>query len=213
MYLGLCTRPDILHAVVKLSQFNNSYSMQHWQYLMRILRYLKGSQDFCLQFQKSAMKNDLIGFADADWGNDPVDRKSYSGYCSKLDECPISWSSKKHKCVSLSSAEAEYVSLTAAAKEAVFLRRLFIELTRCVTLEPTIIYNDSQSAQKMAHNPVFHDRTKHIDIQFHFIRDSIKDKKVIVKYQCTKDMPADFLTKPVPKDKHVFCRTELKLSV
>lgn len=194
MYLAVLTRPDIAYAVSFLSQFNNCYNKVHWQCAKRILRYLKGTKNVSMKFEKTDSLN-LVGFVDADWGSNKRDRKSYSGYIFKLSGAAISWKSCKQKTVALSSTEAEYMALSEATKEAIYLRNLLSDLTGqqdCVE-----IYNDNQSTQKLANNPVFHDRSKHIDIRYHFVRDAVRDKIIDLKYLPTGEMIADILTKPL----------------
>lgn len=143
---------------------------------------------------------ELEGFVDADWAADITDRKSYSGFCFKLSGSMISWESRKQNSVALSGTEAEYVAISEASREAIYLRNLFGEFTEktvCITL-----FNDSQSAQKLCSNPSLHKRAKHIDIKYNFIREAISNKFVRIEYLQTEDMPADMLTKGLSFVKH-----------
>ncbi|KAL7290916.1 hypothetical protein TKK_0015644 [Trichogramma kaykai] len=119
MYLSIGTRPDITHAVSYPSQFNSCYGKDHWTAAKRVLRYLKGTSKLKLTYSRS--EEGLVGFADADWGSDITDRRSYSGYMFSLSNSAVSWCSKKQKSVALSSTETEYMSLSDAAKEAIFV--------------------------------------------------------------------------------------------
>lgn len=198
MYIAVCTRPDIAHAVSVLSQFNECHTEHHWKALKRVLRYLKGTVNYGLVFQKSGM--DVTAYVDADWGGNELDRKSFTGFIFKLGNSLISWESRKQKTVALSSTEAEYMALSDGCKEALFVRSFLNELlnSNCkVTL-----YNDNQSAQKLTTNCMYHNRTKHIDVRHHFIRENIKKNIVNVKYLSTDLMIADVLTKPLTKEKH-----------
>ena len=112
----------------------------------------------------------MYWYSDADWAGDTSDRKSTSGYIFVLSGGPVSWSSKKKKCVALSTAEAEYVALSEAAQECLWLRQLELEL-ECPPEDPTLIFEDDQSAIAMAKNPQFHGRAKHIDIRHYFVRE------------------------------------------
>lgn len=208
MYLAVATRPDIAYAVSLLSQFNTNYEKRHWDAAKRVLRYLKGTSDYGIYFSKN--QEELKGFADADWGGCINDRRSYTGYCFKLSSGAISWESRKQRTVALSSTEAEYMGLSEAVKEAVYLRKFFEELEIEETQE-LIIYNDNQGAAKLAKNSQFHGRTKHIDIRYHFIRDVVEDQKVTIKYIRSEDMSADILTKSLSKKNHVKCTKELGL--
>jgi hypothetical protein len=195
MYIAVNTRPDVLHSVCLLSQFNNSYNDEHFSHAKRILRYLKGTINLCMMYKKSEIN--LYGYVDADWANSIQDRRSYSGFVFKIGCNTISWECKKQNCVALSSTEAEYIALTHAAKEAIFLRNFIGELYSEINLSPVLLYNDNQSSHKIAQNRIVNNRTKHIDIRYHFIQDSIVNNKIDVKYLCTEEMVADVLTKTV----------------
>lgn len=134
--------------------------------------------DYGLTFRRT--NNKLVGNVDADWANGP-DRRSYTGYVFKLSDAPISWECKKQPTVALSSTKAEYKALSSASKEAVYLQRLLNELTG--TLDCVSLFNDNQSAQKLAMNPVHHNRTKHIDVRSHFIRELIEVNKIALSLQ------------------------------
>lgn len=199
MYLAVLTRPDITYAVGFLSQFNNCYSREHCEYVKRLLRYLKFTKNYGLKY--TADGNSILeGYVDADWGANVIDRKSYTGYCFTLSGCVISWETKKQTTVALSSSEAEYMAITEACKEAVYVRNLLYEITQ--NLYTIDLFNDNQSAQKLTMNPMFHKRTKHIDIKFHFCRECVVNKIVNVKYLPTADMPADVFTKALCVVKH-----------
>lgn len=202
MYLMIGMRPDIAASISILSQFSAKPTQAHLQAAKRVLHYLKGTQDYRLHLGAIDQKNQgeirLYGFSDANWGNDLDTRRSTSGYIFFISEGPISWASKRQSTVALSSTEAEYMALTQAAKEAIWLRRLLAELG-FRTQEPTIIHEDNQSAIALAKNPVYHARSKHIDIQHHFIRDKVESGEVDLSYTPTENMIADVLTKPLPK--------------
>ena len=144
---------------------------------------------------------DCTGFSDADWAGDVDDRKSTSGYIFSVGGAPVSWKSRKQNCVALSTAEAEYISLTIAAQKAIWLNCLLAELQlQKEPLESAIIYEDNQSAISMAKNPKFHDRSKHIAIKNHFIRDEVKNGAIKIQYCRTNDMVADMFTKGLYAD-------------
>lgn len=198
MYLAVLTRPDISFSVSFLSQFNDCYTNTHWQCAKRILRYLQGTKDYCLKYVRG--DTELKGYVDADWASNVKDRKSYTGFVFMLSGSAISWESKKQKTVALSSCEAEYMALAEASKEAMYFRSLLFELTKklyCITL-----YNDNQSAQKLSVNPVYHKRSKHIDVRYHFIRDAVSNNYVKILYLPSADMTADVLTKSLSTIKH-----------
>lgn len=199
LYLALTTRPDILHSVSKLAQRNADPHTEHFKAAKNVLRYLKGTKDLKLKFCKGG--NQLIGYADADWGGCTTNRKSYSGYIFYLGNCAISWESKKQSTTALSSTEAEYISMSNAAKEAIYLRRLLQELG-FLNKEGVKLNVDNQGALKLATNPVFHNRSKHIDIKYHHIREVVNNKEICLEYCPTEEMVADIFTKNLTKAKH-----------
>ena len=199
MYLAVGTRPDIAFAVNSLSQYNTCYTKEHWVAAKRVLRYIKGTLRYGLTFKKTEIG--LQGFADADWGACTNDRRSYTGYAFTLGGATISWEAKKQRTVALSSTEAEYMALTEAVKEAIHLRR-FLKEIGVQMKDPTPIWNDNQGAQKLAQNAVFHNRTKHIDIRHHFVREVLKDGSIKVDYMPTTKMMADVLTKGLGGPRH-----------
>jgi hypothetical protein len=197
MYLMLGTRPDIAAAVGIVSQFTSDPTREHLKATKHILRYLKGSMDLSLCYDGNNEPN-LQGYSDADWGNDPNSRRSISGYIYMLNAGAISWSSKRQPTVALSSTEAEYMALTHATKEAIWLRTLLKELD-VSTDEPTTIHEDNQSTIKLAKNPTHHARTKHIDIRHHFIREKLESNEIAISHLSTDLMIADALTKALPR--------------
>lgn len=197
LYAALATRPDIAQAVGAVAKYCARPSEAHLTAVKRIFRYLKGTVDLGLKF-KSQRNLSPVGYSDADWAGDRDDRHSTSGNLFLMASSPISWMSKKQSVVALSSAEAEYIALSSAAQETVWLRRLLEDLGAKSNL-PTLIMEDNQGAIAQAQNPVAHGRSKHIDIKYHFVREAIEDGFVSLQYCSTKDMIADILTKPLVK--------------
>lgn len=201
MYLAVSTRPDIAFAVNYLSQFNTNYNAEHWKAAKRVLRYLRGTSECGLMYERTELS--LFGVVDADWGSNVVDRRSYSGYAYILAGAPISWEARKQKTVALSSTEAEYMAISEATKEAVYLREILNDVgmsNECVT-----IFNDNQGAIKLAENNRYHSRTKHIDIRHHFLRSICQQGIIELKYMASEKMPADVLTKGLSGVKHREC--------
>ena len=157
MYL-VNTRPDICYAVNTLSQFMVEPKRAHWLATKHVLRYLRGIVELGLKYTRD---NDvrLSGFTDADWAGNSVDRKRTSGYCFSLGSGMTSWCSRRQKFVALSSAEAEYMAASTASSEAIWLRKLLVNLLK-EKMEATSILCDNQSCIKLSENPVFHDRSK-----------------------------------------------------
>ena len=154
---------------------------------------------------------EAAGYSDADWASSVDDRHSTSGNVMLIAGGAVSWLSKRQATVALSTAEAEYVSLTTMIQEAIWIRRLlqcFGEKDDTIT-----VFEDNQGVIKMAQNPVMHSRTKHIDIRYHFIRETIADGTVTLRYCPTKDMIADCLTKSLSKGRFEMLRKKLGLSL
>ncbi|KAL2231740.1 UNVERIFIED_CONTAM: Retrovirus-related Pol polyprotein from transposon TNT 1-94 [Sesamum indicum] len=186
MYAMICTRPDIAHAVGVVSRFMSNPGVMHWEAVKWILRYLRGTKDRALVF-----------------GSDYDKRRSTTGYVFTYGGTAVSWVSKLQKVVTLSTTEAEYVAVTEAAKELIWLQHLLGELGK--PQADVILHSDSQSAIHLAKNPAFHSRTKHIEIKYHFIRQLLEKKALqLEKIQGEKN-PADMLTKAVAMAKLKLC--------
>ncbi|KAH9727669.1 retrovirus-related pol polyprotein from transposon RE1 [Citrus sinensis] len=205
-YLVL-TRPEIAYYVHKLSQYVSSPTLQHLMACKRVLRYLKETQEYGLKFVREGdMK--ITAFTDADWGSDLDDRRSVGAYCVYLGNNLISWSSKKQSVVTKSSAESEYRALAAAVSEITWLKSLFLEIGLCCDEKP-IIWCDNVSAAELARNPVFHSRTKHIEIDLHFIRDKVLAGDLKILYVPSTEQIADILTKPLNSSQFNYLRLKL----
>ncbi|OIT02422.1 retrovirus-related pol polyprotein from transposon tnt 1-94 [Nicotiana attenuata] len=202
-----CTRPDILFAVGVVSRFMEAPTSTHQKVTRRILRYLKGTIDFGL-FYSSSSDFSLMGFCDSDYAGDIDDRKSTTGFVFFLGDSVISWSSKKQSIVTLSTCEAEYITATSCTCHAIWLRGLLKELN-LPQIEATEICIDNKSAQALAKNPVYHDRSKHIDSRYHFIRECIAKKEVELKYMKSHDQAADIFTKLLKFDDFQRLRSRL----
>ena len=199
MYAAIGTRPDITFAVTALSQYLQNPGRPHWEQAKRTIRYLKGTRDWKLEFGPTG---GVEGFSDANWGNDVDDRHSICGYVFNLNGGAISWSSKKQSVVALSSTEAEYIGITHAAKEAIWVRHLLSELYSPDVLEyPITIHCDNRSAIELVKNATFHSRTKHIAIRYHYIREAFNDGLIILTHRGTDDMPADMFIKALVRVK------------
>ncbi|RWS05910.1 gag-pol polyprotein-like protein, partial [Dinothrombium tinctorium] len=194
MYLMVATRPDIAFAVSTLSQYLDKATKQHWNAAIRILRYIKGSLNYGITF--SGNENTIFGYCDADYANDIDTRRSTSGCVIMMNGGAVSWLSQKQRSVALSTTESEYISACTSAKEIVWLRQLLLDLSFNVE-KPIDLYCDNMSAIKLIRNPEFHKRTKHIDVQYHFVREKYEQRIIDVKFVDTNDQLADILTKPL----------------
>ena len=199
MYVMVCTTPDITQAVSVVSRFMAQPGKEHWQAVKRIFRYLKGTTDIGLIYGGDA--DCLVaGYSDSDYAADVDGRRSMTGYIFTLGNSVVSWKATLQPSVTLSTTEAEYMALTEAAKEGIWLKGLVGDLG--LQQDQAIVYCDSLSAICLAKDQVHHDRTKHIDVRYHFIR---TEKRIKVKKIGTKDNPADMFTKPVPESKFMHC--------
>lgn len=208
-YLAVCTRPDISYSVSYLSQFLSCYDNSHWTAAKRILRYLKKTINFKLNFKFD--NSDVKGFTDSDWGNNIEDRRSFSGFVFLIGNSAVSWEAKKQKTVALSSTEAEYMSLSDGCKEALYLQKLMGELN-LLDISNIKIFVDNNGALKLSESTSYHSRSKHIDIKHHFIREVLRDNDCInLEKISTSEMCADVLTKALPASKHYKCLDMINL--
>lgn len=210
MYVMVSTRSDICFPVGYLGRFQSQPGQQHWTALKRVVRYLKGTMDHCLTFYRDDRALPLIGFADADWATDTEDRKSVSGFVFQVYGSTVVWSSKKQTTVATSSSEAEYVALSAAASEAVWLAGILGDLGE-KTIEPVTIFEDNRGCIGMAKN-VESKRVKHIDIKHHFLRDLVAAGKLLVEPIASVNQLADFFTKALDVGRFEELRKKLGVS-
>eukprot|EP00253_Pinus_taeda_P024360 PITA_24360 len=195
------TKPDISFAVSYISRFMSAPKADHWIAAKRVLRYVHGTSDYGLLYTRSSDPI-LSGYTDSDWAGSVDDRKSTAGYVFSLGSGAVTWTSKKQQAVTLSSTEAEYRGAVKAACEAVWLRRMLVDMHVSQT-GPTSLFCDNQGELKLAKNPVFHERTKHVETHCHYIRQLVEDGSVQLRYVPTIEQPADIFTKPLGPDKFV----------
>ena len=187
------TRPDISFAVGYVSRFMEKPRLEHFAAVKHLLRYIAGTVDYGIIYPKcSDSCNRLVGYSDSDLGGDVDDRKSTTGVIFFMGEMPISWQSHKQKAVALSSCEAEYMAGAVGACQAVWLARLLSDIVG-VKVQPPVLKMDNQSAIALSKNPVLHDRSKHIDTKFHYIRKSVEEGRICLDYVSTQEQLADVL--------------------
>lgn len=195
-YIAQISRPDIAYIVGNLARFANNPSETHWRAAKQVMKYLKGTIDLSLCYNGKT-QDKLIGYCDSDYAGDPVARRSTSGYIFMQFGGPIAWSSSLQKVTALSSSEAEYMSMSEALKELLWLRSLLKSLG-LEQEEETELKMDNQAAIALSKNPEFHKRSKHIGVRFHRIRQEQEAGNVIVTYVPTDKQIADLLTKGLP---------------
>ncbi|KAJ9566010.1 hypothetical protein OSB04_001976 [Centaurea solstitialis] len=201
MYAMICTRPDLAYAVSMVSRYMANPGKEHWKAVQWIFRYLKGTTNLCLHFGRNS--SGVLGYTDSDYGKDIDNRRSITGYVFTLDGCSISWRAHLQPTVALSTTEAEYMAVSEAVKEGVWLKGFFGEL--CERLKVEEVFCDNQGAVLLTKDRVLHDRTKHIDIRHHYIREVVARGDLKVVKISTDDNAADMLTKPLPVAKFNLC--------
>ncbi|XP_062230159.1 uncharacterized mitochondrial protein AtMg00810-like [Phragmites australis] len=203
------TRPDIAYAVQQVCLYMHDPREPHLALVKRILRYIHSTLDFGLQLYSSTVSS-LTAYSDADWAGCPDTRRSTSGYAVFLGDNLISWSSKRQPTVSRSSTEAEYRAVANVVAEVTWLRQLLLEL-HCPVRQASVVYCDNLSAAYLSTNPVQHQRTKHIEIDLHFVRDKVATGAVRVLHVPTSSQYADIFTKGLPTSVFTEFRSSLNI--
>ena len=207
--LYLCaSRPDIMLSVCMCARFQAAPKESHHLAVKRILRYLAYTPTLGLWYPKGS-RFDLVGFSDADYAGDKVDRKSTSGTCHFLGRSLVCWSSKKQNCVSLSTAESEYIAAGSCCAQLLWMKQTLKDYG--IHLKQVPLYCDNESAIKIANNPVQHSKTKHIEIRHHFLRDHVVKEDIDIIHVNTEEQLADIFTKPL--DEKRFCKLRCELNI
>jgi hypothetical protein len=210
MYAMCGTRPDIAYGVSALSRFNHNPSSEHYNAALRILKYLEGTKNVGILYG-SRGSDIVLGYSDSGYGDDKEKRKSTAGYVFLLWGGAIAWKSKLQKTTAQSSTEAEYMALGQAVKEALWLKGLMSELGFKRDEGTLTILSDSMGGIDLAKTTRHHDRTKHIDIRHHFLREHVENQSIKLVHVKTEFMWADTLTKPLGRVKFVACRDGMGL--
>jgi hypothetical protein len=200
------TRPEIAYSVNQLCQHLHSPTSAHWTTLKRVLWYLKGSVDHGLFYSRGSLS--LQAYCDSDWAGDPDDWRSTTGFGVFLGPCLVSWCAKKQSVVSKSSTEAEYRAMAMVTAELYWLRMVLKDMQISITAPP-LLRCDNLGAIALASNPVYHARTKHIEVDYHFIREKVLNKDISLSFISTCDQPADIFTKGLTSSRFLFLRDKL----
>jgi hypothetical protein len=202
------TRPNIAYSVGIVSRYMEDPKASHWAAVKQILRYLSGTVNYgCIYKKLNTAETMLTGYSDSDLAGDVDDRKSTSGSVFLLGSCLVTWASQKQRVVALSSCEAEYIASANAACQGIWLSRLLGELLGIQTPKVKLLV-DNKSAIALSKNPVHHDRSKHIDTRFHFIRDYV-EREVDIDHVSTTEQLADILTKALGRIRFAELREKL----
>jgi hypothetical protein len=202
------SRPNIMFSLCMCARFQAKPKEAHLSVIKRILRYIKHTPSFGLWYPKGASFQ-LLGYSDLDYAGCKIDRKSTSRGCHMLGRSLVSWSSKKQNSVALSTAEAEYITVGACCAQILYMKQTLLDYG--IVLEKVPLLCDNESAVKLTNNPVQHSRTKHIDIQHHFLRDHVAKNDISLEGVRTEDQLADIFTKPL--DDSRFCKLRNELNV
>lgn len=194
------SRPDLAFSVGYVSRFMEKPTTEHLAAVKRVLRYVAGTINRGCSYRRKKGAVHLVGFSDSDLAGDVDTRKSTTGVFFFLGDNLITWQSQKQKVVALSSCEAEYIAATTAACQGVWLARLLAEL-KGEEADAVTLNVDNQSAIQLSKNPVFHDRSKHIETRYHYIRECIEEDRVKIEFVSTNDQLADILTKSLGRDR------------
>ena len=207
-HLAVYSRPDISYAVSKLSQFLIDPNETHMSAARHVLRYLKYSHRYSITYGRASNLN-ILGYADADWGSDENDRTSFTGYVFMINNGAVTWTAHKQSSVALSTMEAEYMSLSDASREAIARQHFFDDLR--ILINTPVLHSDNQAALSIVLNPVQYQRSKHIAIRYHFIRQAAQNNMITIDYVSTDEQIADVLTKALKPIKHLKAVNLLRL--
>jgi histone deacetylase 1/2 len=203
------TRPDISYAVNRVCQYLHTPRDTHWAAVKRILRYVQSTLSFGLHIRPNP-SGVLSAYSDADWAGSPDDRRSTGGYAVFFGSNLIAWSARKQATVSRSSTEAEYKAVANATAELIWVQSLLRELRVSQSQSP-VLWCDNIGATYLSANPVCHARTKHIEVDYHFVRERVARRQLRIKFISSKDQLADIFTKPLPLPQFEACRRNLTL--
>ena len=205
LYLS-ASRPDIMFALCVCARYQSNPLTTHLSAVKRILKYVLGTASLGLWYTKDT-NTDLVGFSDSDWAGDIDDRKSTSGGCFYLGRNLVSWYSRKQNCVSLSTAESEYVAAGSCVTQLIWLKNMLTAYG--LKSDTLLMFCDNHSAINISKNPLQHSRTKHIDIRHHFLRDLVNLQVVDIQHIETINQLADIFTKPLDSERFFSLRRSL----
>lgn len=207
MFAAIGSRPDIYFAVCTVSRFLNNFDNTHWGAVKHIIKYLNATKEYGIMY---SCDSNITGYCDADYANCTDTRRSITGYVFTMNGGAITWNSHRQKCVVLSTTEAEYIAACSATKELVWIKQLLKDIGQDV--EKITLLIDNQGAIKLIRNPEFHKRSKHIDIQYHYVREKLQENILDLKYISSKEQAADMFTKPLPRERFNMLKSKINVT-
>lgn len=207
MHLAVVSRPDIMYGVSLVSRYLNCFNHTHWNAVKKIMKYLKETIHYGLCYT-SSQQNKIEAYSDADFAKDTDTRKSLTGYVFIKNGAAITWATQRQQSVALSTTEAEFMAACCATKEALWLKRLLLDIGE-FNQDSICLNIDNQSAICLIKNVDYHKRCKHIDVKYNFIKEKYSEKQIDLSYVCTKEQIADIFTKALPRDKFQYLRGKI----
>lgn len=205
LFLASVSRPDISFAVNLICRYVNNPSFEHVKAVKRVIKYLIGTKHMGIEYKDN---HELVGYSDSDFAGDVESRKSTTGYLYLMNNGPITWTSHKQQTVALSTMEAEFMAACDATKELLWLKQFLSEIGES-QINRINLFVDNQAAIKLINNPVYHKRSKHIDIKYNFIREKVEQGYLGIKHTSSSNQLADFLTKALPTQKFELIRNQI----
>ena len=210
LFVAQRTRPDVAFSVSLLGQYSSNPGKKHWDGLQQVMRYLYHTSKQAITYRRLGGHTRMAVYVDSDWAGSTDDRRSTSGYVIYLMGQIISWRAIKQKCIALSSMEAEYIALSEAMKEVVWMQRIIKECSQFgLTMGTPIVYCDSKAALTYAKNDIENQRNRHIDLRYHYVKDLVQRGEIELVHVSSKDNVADILTKPLARTRFEELRTAL----
>ncbi|XP_075486210.1 secreted RxLR effector protein 161-like [Primulina tabacum] len=209
MYGMICSRPDLSYSMSVVSRYMANPGETHWHTLKGVFKYLKGSANVRLMFEKqNSLENPIVGYVYSDFAGNIDTRKFLSGFTFTMYGTAVIWKATSQFVVALSTTQSEYLALSEGIKEALWLKGMVSELG--VKQDKVVVHCDNQSAIHLSKHQVYHERSTHINVRLHFVKDIISKRDVQVENIDTKDNPVDMMTKSLPQSKFVHCMNLVK---
>lgn len=211
MHLAIVSRPDIMYGVSLISRYLDCYDNTHWAVVKKILKYLKETKEFGIHYS-STSNNIVEGYSDSDYASDTETRRSTSGYVFIKNGAAVTWASQRQQSIALSTTEAEFMAACSATKEALWIKRLLLDIS-AYNQDAICLNVDNQSAISVIKNVDFHKRCKHIDVKYKFVKEKFQENEIDLNYLCTNEQCADIFTKPLPRVRFQYLRDKIGVTL